>query len=169
MTPQLLTWLSELPPFHGSVVEIGAYNVNGSARDHLGHSHWLGTDMRPGPYVDWVIPGERLGRLLGPVFQGVVCMETLEHCEDWAGVLQSAWECLSYTGVLVLSTPGHDFPKHDYPHDYWRFSLEFWRKVFAGNIIQNEADFYYPHNGHALTVTKIKPFLHLNHEPMKVK
>ena len=168
MTPQLLDFIQKLELRVGSVLEIGSFNVNGSARTVIQAKQWLGTDMRAGPDVDMVINGLDLNKYFGPIFDLVVCLETLEHCEDWKGVLQSAWSCIMPGGALLLSTPGADFPQHDYPSDYHRFSLDIWHVVFRDHRIMAEADIFYPHNGHILFVQKTGPDIELNVQALPV-
>lgn len=169
MTPQLLNWIRSLDLRADSVIETGAFNVNGSGRDVVAHSHWLGTDSRAGPGVDFVIPGEDLPRYFGPIFDAWVCLETLEHCQLWREVLTAGFRCVRPNGYILLSTPGPDFPKHDYPDDHWRFTLEFWSEVFKEHSILASQNIFYPHNGHALLVRKFSgKQLHVLTEPLPV-
>lgn len=154
MTPELLAAIKKLNLSAKSVLEIGSYNVNGTARSVIDHNTWLGVDSRPGPDVDLVLDGAALGTKFGPIFDLVVCLETLEHCLDWRAVLKAAWGCTMQNGFLLLSTPGADFPRHDTPNDYQRFSLDIWAYVFRDHRILAAANIQYPHNGHWLLVQK---------------
>ncbi len=125
MTPQILEFLGNFVPPTGSVIEIGSLHVNGSARGAITHKHWLGTDMRPGAGVDMAVPAAQLPTYFGPIFDTVVCCETLEHCENWREVfLILVGLATPGSGVVVITTPSPGFPRHDYPGDYWRFTLD---------------------------------------------
>ncbi|MHB8392889.1 MAG: class I SAM-dependent methyltransferase, partial [Acidobacteriaceae bacterium] len=123
MTPQILSFLEHVAISADNVIEIGAMNVNGTARSVIQHKHWLGTDMRAGRDVDWVVAADKLPTYLGAVFDAVVCCETLEHCEDWRPVFRALVALAKpLTGVVVITVPSPGFPRHDYPGDYWRFT-----------------------------------------------
>jgi hypothetical protein len=110
------------------VVEAGALNVNGSAREAigaLGPESYLGTDMREGAGVDLVCMAENLPAALGPGTAGVVVStEMLEHAENWQGAVTGMTELLAPGGLLLLTTRGPGFPLHGYPEDHWRFTPE---------------------------------------------
>ena len=126
-----------------SVLEVGSRNVNGSARDvvsKLNPSKYIGVDAEPGPGVDVVLRAEELGSLkaiaLEPrlimTFDLVISTEMLEHCEDWRGAV-SAMKRLTGVcpGILVVTTRSPGFPRHEHPGDYWRFTKDDFKKIFA--------------------------------------
>lgn len=112
------------------VLEVGSYNVNGSARPLFDRTEYLGVDIRPGPGVDHVVmSGERYW---GPPFLHldpprdvidlVLCLEMLEHDErPWRSIENMA-EVLRPLGELVVTARGFRYGQHDHPRDYWRFS-----------------------------------------------
>src|SRR5260370_34180801 len=73
------------------VIEVGSYNVNGSARPYiesLGPASYTGTDMQPGPGVDMVCDAAVLPRQLGlPGADVIGCFEMLEHAPDWQAAM----------------------------------------------------------------------------------
>lgn len=109
------------------VVEAGAYNYNGSARDAItamGPESYVGTDAQPGPGVDVVCPAEKLPGTLGEDSADVVvCTEMLEHAEDWRGAVAGMVRVLAPGGLLLLTTRGPGFPFHPHPSDFWRFTV----------------------------------------------
>ena len=139
------------------VVEAGALNVNGSVRSHveaLGPSLYVGTDMRPGPGVDFVVAAEELPErgAMRPDLAGtadvVVSTEMLEHAADWQAAMRGMIGTLREGGVLVLTTRSEGFPLHGYPDDHWRFSVEAMSAIIkaAGLDVERlEAD---PQPGH---------------------
>ena len=86
-----------------TVLEIGAYNVNGSVRPlFAGCAQYIGIDRRPGPGVDVVGDGRRVDMPDGCA-DVVVCCETLEHTpRPWA-IIMEAERLLRTDGVLILT------------------------------------------------------------------
>jgi hypothetical protein len=117
------------------VLEVGAFDVNGSVRPHieaLGPSLYLGTDMRPGPRVDLVVAAEALLNQFGPeAFDLVISTEMLEHARLWRVALANMMQVTAGAGVLILTTRSAGFPRHGFPEDWWRFELEDMRQIFA--------------------------------------
>jgi len=123
--------LSEQEARDKRVLEVGSYDVNGSVRpliEALGPASYLGCDMRAGPGVDTVadIASARLG-----VFDLVCSAGSLEHMEDWRGCISSMKRHVAPGGLLLLTTVSPGFPLHDYPADYWRFTLADMANIFC--------------------------------------
>lgn len=140
MTPEILDWLAmirrECLPTPGRVLEIGAYNVNGSARQHFGDAAaYIGTDMQAGPGVDRVIENIELVKTFGYAqFDTVIACEVLEHDANcWLTVHQMR-QMLKPGGWLVITTPTFGFPLHRYPKDYWRFGEDAYVEVFFAGM-----------------------------------
>lgn len=127
MHASVLKWVQAVVGDYGlagrHTLECGAFNVNGTPRMFFSGDYW-GIDMREQPgFVDQVanandIPFE------DSQFEVVVTTEMLEHdphpwqsCNEMARVLAPG-------GHLLLTTRGFHFSLHDYPSDYWRFSLD---------------------------------------------
>jgi SAM-dependent methyltransferase len=110
------------------VVEAGAYNYNGSARDALsvhGPASYAGTDAQPGPGVDLVCPAEKLAVMFGEGAADVlISTEMLEHAEDWRGAVTGMVSVLAPGGLLLLTTRGPGFPYHPHPGDFHRFTVD---------------------------------------------
>lgn len=127
----------------GRVLEVGAYNVNGTIRDAFQHGSdsYLGVDMQEGPCVDEVIDATRLGeRFEADSFDTVLCCECLEHTlRPWL-VVDGMRKVLRAGGLMVISTPTFGFPIHRHPVDCYRFGEDAYRQVlFDGfEIVQLE-------------------------------
>ena len=118
-----------------SIVEVGAYDVNGSCRplilQHL-PSSYLGIDISSGPGVDLVCSAEDLPTKIGrESVDIVICTEVLEHVDDWKRFIESILSVLRHDGILLLTTRSPGFPLHNYPSDHWRFTLKNMLEVFA--------------------------------------
>lgn len=118
-----------------SVLEAGAKNYNGSARDLVmpfKPKQYVGTDLEAGSGVDWVCDAGTLIENFGPdSFDVVITTEMLEHVEDWRGVIHNLKGVLKPGGTLFITTRSKGFPYHEYPGDFWRYELDDMRAIFA--------------------------------------
>lgn len=111
------------------VLELGSYDVNGSVRDLLPATTYLGVDMREGPGVDLVLPPGAVLPELG-TWDLVVSTEMLEHDErPWVSFARMA-SALTEGGFVLVTTRGFECGRHDYPADYWRFSQSSMRILY---------------------------------------
>jgi SAM-dependent methyltransferase len=117
------------------VVEVGSMNVNGSLRSHveaLGPASYVGVDFMAGDGVDVVCDAIDLKRRFGKEsFDVVISTEMLEHAKDWRSAITAMKRVLVSGGLLVLTMRGPGFPLHGYPHDWYRFTVDDTRRIFA--------------------------------------
>lgn len=110
------------------VLEVGAYDVNGSVRpvvERLEPSEYAGVDQAPGPGVDVICDAADLASVLDrSAFDVVISTEMLEHVVDWRPVMTAMVNVLAPGGLLVLTTRSPGFPYHPYPIDTWRYTRE---------------------------------------------
>ena len=117
--------VEELNP-QAPVLEVGAYNINGSVRD-LFPLPYVGFDMQAGAGVDEV--GDILTHDFAEEFNTVVCCETLEHVtKPWVAVERMA-RVLKPGGYMIITAP-FQHSIHDHPGDYWRFTDQGMRVLF---------------------------------------
>jgi SAM-dependent methyltransferase len=117
-----------------TVLEIGSQDVNGSPRDALfgyGPASWVGVDMIGGKGVDVVLSVEQIPGHFPTPFDVVISTEMLEHAQDWRTAVRVMKQMTAPGGLLVVTTRGPGFPFHGYPHDYWRFTIPDFMKIFA--------------------------------------
>ncbi len=95
--------VQKLGPFE-SVIEIGAYDINGSVRQLFEGSEYIGLDPQEGPGVDWV--GDALDYEPEKKVDCVVCCETLEHAEDWVALVKKGMDWLDEDGVFLITAAG---------------------------------------------------------------
>ncbi len=107
------------------VLEVGAYDVNGSLRPAVEAMHpaeYIGADMRRGPGVDCVCRAEHLVDRFGPNrFDLVICLNTLEHIRAWQSAISNLKHICQPTGILLAVMPSQ-WGFHAYPGDYWRYT-----------------------------------------------
>ena len=101
------------------VLEVGAYNVNGSIADMFaGAKSYRGADVEDGPGVDIVLPDQYLWGIAGR-YDLVVSANTLEHVRwpwCWACAAARALRSGGWVAVIVPFTIG----LHRFPFDCWR-------------------------------------------------
>lgn len=95
------------------VVELGAYDMNGSPREVFGPvaRAYVGVDHRPGPGVDVV----SLAHAYAPAqpFDVAVCCQVLEHDPYWPlTVANMAW-LLRDGGVAIVTCAGPGYDRHE--------------------------------------------------------
>ncbi len=114
----------------GNVLEVGSYNVNGSARSvfEADCTSYIGVDIQDGPGVDVVCDGlQLLERFPDQKFDTIICMETLEHTIMPWEIVSQMKKLLAPKGYLFISTPTFGFPLHRFPLDCYRFGEDAYR------------------------------------------
>jgi hypothetical protein len=76
--------------------------------------------MRLGPGVDKILDLHRLD-LADESIGTAILMDTLEHVEYPHLAVKEVFRVLQPGGLIVMSSV-MNFPIHDYPYDYWRFT-----------------------------------------------
>ena len=117
---------AETLPVVGPVYEFGALQVTGSPSENLrplfkGHDY-VGADMREGKGVDKVLDLHAID-LESESVGCVICVDTLEHVEYPRRAIDEMHRILKPEGFVVVSSV-FEFPIHDHPNDFWRFTPE---------------------------------------------
>jgi SAM-dependent methyltransferase len=102
--------------------------------------------MRYGPGVDSILDLHDLGLLGGSVGTALM-LDTLEHVEFPRKAIENVKRILKPDGILIMSSV-MNFPIHDFPYDYWRFTPEAFKsllKVFKVSFVEAAGRPEFPH------------------------
>lgn len=121
--------LKHIDKLKGSVLEVGARNINGCVRDIVPQA--IGSDMHDGPNVDVICKAERLLEYFGAEkFDAVMSFDAFEHIKDWRACVTNMWSVLKPGGWLVMTMAIPKKGRHAYPDDYWRAEWSHVRAIF---------------------------------------
>lgn len=137
-------------PAREPVYEIGSYRVAGQEefadlRPFFPGKRYVGCDMRPGPGVDQVEDVHCL-RIKSRSVGTALIFDTLEHVEDVHLAMDEIYRILKPGGMVIMSSV-MNFPLHDYPSDYWRFTpkaFELLLKPFSHYEVEFDGDPAFP-------------------------
>lgn len=134
MHPEALQAMGNLlERWHGpaNVLDVGAYDVNGTYRPLIEGKgwHYTGLDMAAGPNVDIVTPDPYRFPLPDDGFDIVLSGSTMEHVGAiWLWIPELV-RVLRPGGLLAIVTHWQ-FPEHRYPVDCWRIMPDGMRYLF---------------------------------------
>lgn len=112
------------------ILDVGSLDVNGHVRDLFPKGSYVGIDMFQGANVDRNIRGDEIEKhYKDQAFDMVICMNELEHDDNFLETLRQMKMVLKTGGHLVIVTPTFGFPIHRHPKDYWRFGEDAFREI----------------------------------------
>lgn len=148
---EFVSLVTETIPTPESICEFGSLQVPGQEtladlRPLFPGKVYMGCDMREGRGVDRILnlhdidlPSASVGTVL--------CLDTLEHVEYPHRAMEEVCRILRPDGVAVISSV-MQFPVHDHPCDYWRFTTEAFRsmlKPLSHSFVGFAGDEGFPH------------------------
>lgn len=143
--------ISETIPIKEPIVEFGALQVKGqedwaNLRPFFSGKKYIGADIQIGPGVDIILNLHEI-KLPSKSVGTVLIMDTLEHVEFPGKAIEQVHRILKPNGVLVISSV-MNFPIHNHPHDYWRFTPEGFKslmKIFTYSLVDSTGNDKFPH------------------------
>lgn len=148
---QFVKICAETLPIFEPIYEFGSLQVPGQEgfadlRTFFPGKKYVGADIQKGPGVDIILnlhnielPSESVGTVL--------ILDTLEHVEFVRKAIEEVHRILNTNGILIISSV-MNFPIHDYPYDYWRFTPEGFRsllKIFTSSFVDFAGESSFPH------------------------
>lgn len=148
---QFVQLCAETLPTPEPIYEFGSLQVPGQEgfadlRPFFPGKEYVGADMQEGLGVDVILnlhhinlPSESVGTVL--------ILDTVEHVEFPRKALEELHRILKPNGILVISSV-MNFPIHDYPYDYWRFTPEAFRSLlssFLSSFVDFAGESDFPH------------------------
>ena len=135
---QLLFIEQHAARFRGPFLEVGSkdYGTTQDIRSVLAEAgRYVGVDLEEGPGVDVVLdltgPFEQVDAALGGErFGTIFCLSVLEHCRQPFAMAENLARLLARGGKVCLSVP-LAWKFHGFPSDYWRFTHEGVKLLFA--------------------------------------
>jgi SAM-dependent methyltransferase len=142
-----LNWLkSHLPAheLHGAkILDVGSRNCDKTLRPWLEQSgaSVTGVDIVEGIEVDVICDASRLTNRFEPAsFDICLCVEALEHIENWKAAVISMKMLVKPGGPVLITTRTPGYAYHGYPDDYWRFTSNLLRQAFSDFIVDAADD-----------------------------
>lgn len=140
------------------IIEIGSFIVPGqeelaNLRPIFPQKTFIGCDMRKGNGVDRIENVECLS-MEDESIGTVLILDTLEHVENCFKALDEIYRVLKKDGIVIMSSV-MDFPIHDYPSDYWRFTPEAFKlllKKFPIKVVGSQGNPEHPHTVYAIGI-----------------
>ena len=109
--------------FTGRNIKVGGLDVGVSIDGIVSIEHTI--DIRDGAGVTIQMDAcDMLDEFGAESFDGIICMNTIEHVEHWIEAMKNMWGCLKIGGYFILTTCTSVKGRHNYPNDYWRFDLD---------------------------------------------
>ena len=117
-----------ITPKKGRTLVVGSRVYSGKEDRRKRYPDAVGVDMTAGPGVDVVADLELEG--VPGQFAHIECMSVMEHCRrPWLMAQTLEW-MLEPGGTLFITVP-FVWRVHNYPDDYWRFTVSGVKSLFS--------------------------------------
>jgi len=141
---------AETLPIIEPIYEFGGAKVSGrqdfDIKNLFPNKKFFSSDIKICPEVDTVLDLHNLNLPSGSVGTAIV-LDTFEHLEYPRKAISEIYRVLKTNGVLIMSST-MDFPIHNYPYDYWRYTPEAFLsllKLFVPKFVESVGKEDFPH------------------------
>lgn len=104
-----------------SIIDVGAYDVNGCVRPLFDNPNWsyTGLDMVGGPNVDLIATQSYQWPVVSDAYDVAISLNTVEHVQQpWNWIVELS-RIVKPGGIVFICAP-HTLGFHEYPIDCWR-------------------------------------------------
>jgi len=148
---QFITMVSETLPIKEPIFEFGSLQVSdqegfADLRPIFPDREYVGCDMRDGPGVDRILDLQNI-EISSESVGTVLILDTLEHVDYPRIALEEVYRILKLNGIVVI-TSVMNFPIHDFPCDYWRFTPDGFKSLlnyFGSQFVDFAGAKQFPH------------------------
>lgn len=152
-------------PISEPIYEFGSLQVHdqdgfADLRPFFPNKQYIGADIRNGSGVDVILNLHQVS-LSSESVGTVLILDTLEHVEFPRKAVEESYRILKPNGILIMSSV-MNFPIHNFPYDYWRFTPECFRsllKPFNLSVVESVGTQTFPHT---IIGIGFKGFIHKN-------
>ncbi len=105
-------------------------NINGSIRLHFEDCDYLGIDIGEGPDVDYVC--SIIDYKAPKMYDTVISVECLEHCQEWQQALKQMYENTKVGGLFLLtcaSSNRNPHGVHNHSPQDSKYTLDWYRNI----------------------------------------
>jgi hypothetical protein len=118
-----------------TVVDFGAYDVNGTLKPIFTNCNYIGIDMCEGPNVDIVCNGNETPFEDNSV-EVVTSSSNFEHDDCFWMTFLEMCRIIKVDGYIYVNAPSTG-PYHGYPGDCWRFYKDSWKALEKWGLRNN--------------------------------
>ena len=131
---QFVKTVADTLPIKEPIYEFGSMQVPGQEgfadlRSLFPGKEYVGCDFREGLGVDKVLNLHGID-LPDNTAGTVLCLDTMEHVE-FPHKAAAELQRITQTGGMIVLSSVMNFPIHEYPYDYWRFTPEAFKSILA--------------------------------------
>ncbi|MDZ4285115.1 MAG: methyltransferase domain-containing protein [Patescibacteria group bacterium] len=117
-------------PLHGTVLDLGGSRKAGYHELLRAVGKFDVVNLDPGAEPDYRFDLEQAFPLADESYDGVLCLNILEHIYNYRAFLSECHRVLRKDGALVIAAP-FLVQVHPSPHDYFRYTEEALRKMLT--------------------------------------